>query len=659
MDAVPDAPIKRLTRFYAWLGVFAVVGLTSAFVIGSDKSPQTDYSGRYAVDASAGCLGRTFDLRQSGQFAALETVGGAANGSLRVDDGAITGTIECVDGSEDEADLRARTGRIDGTIGRKTLVASRVADAPPPEEQSSVRPPDLGGTYELTPSSPCLGTSIDLTGGETRVGLSGAGRVEGSAKYSNGRLMGTATCVNGSHAILSGEAADRSIELELTPPPDARPQIEPERVSATETRDLNDQVAVFLVALIAIVVAARLLGEVAVYLRQPRVMGEVVAGIALGPTILGAIAPETSAALFPSDMIGTLGVAANLGVILYMFMIGAEVDLSQLRHRIGTAVAVSNGSLAVPLVLGVAVAVPVYGLVAPDVGFVEFALFMGVAMSITAFPVLARILAERNMLARPIGATALAAAAIDDVSAWFLIALGTAFATSGSGSEVLTTIGLAIVYCVVMFGAVRPLLARTLGTRSEEGGISSGWLATVLAAVLLSAYATELIGIAVIFGAFIMGLVMPRNSRLTDDARTRIEDVVVLLLLPLFFAYTGLRTDVGLLDDPDLWLLAGGLLVVAIVGKFAGAMIAARVSGMTWRRSAILGTLMNTRGLTELIALNLALDLGVISEALFTCLVLMALVTTFMAGPLLNLLDREVPQPVADAATPPPQAGPA
>jgi Kef-type K+ transport system membrane component KefB len=260
------------------------------------------------------------------------------------------------------------------------------------------------------------------------------------------------------------------------------------------------------------------------------------------------------------------------------------------------------------------------------------------------------------MLGRPIGATALAAAAIDDVSAWFLIALGTAFATSGSGGEVVKTIGLAILFCVVMFGVVRPLLARTLGTRREEGGISSSWLAAVLAAVLLSAYATDEIGIAVIFGAFIMGLVMPRNTKLTEDARTRIEDVVVLLLLPLFFAYTGLRTDVGLLDDPALWVLAGGLLLVAIVGKFAGAMIAARVSGMSWRRSAVLGTLMNTRGLTELIALNLALDLGVISEALFTSLVLMALVTTFMAGPLLNLLDRRVPVPATDPATPPPQA---
>ena len=385
---------------------------------------------------------------------------------------------------------------------------------------------------------------------------------------------------------------------------------------------------------------ARLFGQIAVSFRQPRVMGEVVAGIVLGPTVLGALVPELSATLFPADVIVPLGVVANLGVILYMFMIGAEVDLGELRGRVRTVVAVSNGSLAIPVVLGVAVAIPTYELVGPDVGFTEFALFMAVAMSITAFPVLARILAERDMLNRPIGATALGAAAINDVLAWFLIALATAIATSVSGDDVALTIGLAIVYCVAMLVLVRPALARIVSMRPEPDHLGAGALAGILAAVLLSAYITEAIGIAVIFGAFLMGLVMPRHTNLTEEATKRIEDFVVLLLLPVFFAYTGLRTDVGLLDDPDLWLLAGGLLVVAIVGKFGGAMLGARVSGLGWRDSAMLGTLMNTRGLTELIALNLALDLGVISEALFTALVLMALVTTFMAGPLLNLLDR-------------------
>ena len=200
-----------------------------------------------------------------------------------------------------------------------------------------------------------------------------------------------------------------------------------------------------------------------------------------------------------------------------------------------------------------------------------------------------------------------------------------------------------------MLFLVRPALARIVNMRPEPDHLGAGALAGILAAVLLSAYITEAIGIAVIFGAFLMGLVMPRHTNLTEEATKRIEDFVVLLLLPVFFAYTGLRTDVGLLDDPELWLLAGGLLVVAIVGKFGGAMLGARVSGLGWRDSAMLGTLMNTRGLTELIALNLALDLGVISEALFTALVLMALVTTFMAGPLLNLLDRRASPAAVEA----------
>jgi Kef-type K+ transport system membrane component KefB len=330
---------------------------------------------------------------------------------------------------------------------------------------------------------------------------------------------------------------------------------------------------------------------------------------------------------------------AQLGLIFYMFLVGLEVDLSQLKGRIGQVAAISNVSVALPMMLGLAVALPIYELVGPDKKFVAFALFMGVSMSITAFPVLARILVERRMLKRPVGALALACAAIDDVTAWFLIALATAVAVAGSGTDVAETIILAVAFCLVMGFAIRPLMARVSGAYDEAGRVPGGWVVAIFAGVLLSAYTTEEIGIALIFGAFVMGLIMPRHTGLTEDVTGRIEDFTVTLLLPLFFAFTGLKTDMGLLDRPELWLMTGVLLVVAMVGKLFGAAIAARLTGFSFRDSAVIGTLMNTRGLTELIVLNLALEKGVISDALFAMLVIMALVTTLMAGPLLRLLD--------------------
>jgi K+:H+ antiporter len=372
---------------------------------------------------------------------------------------------------------------------------------------------------------------------------------------------------------------------------------------------------------------------------QPRVMGEVVAGITLGPTIFGWLAPGLQAELFPADILPAFGIAANLGLVFYMFLVGLELDPKQLKGRVSQAAAISNTSVALPMILGIAVALPLYKLVGPDKKFVAFALFMGVAMSITAFPVLARILVERRMLKRPVGALTLACAAIDDVTAWFLIALATAVATQGGTSDVIKTILYAIAFTLFMVVVVRRLLSRASTAFDEAGRVPTGWIVAIFAGILLSAFATEEIGIAVIFGAFIMGMVMPRNAGLTEDVTHRVEDFVVILLLPMFFAYTGLRTNIGLLDRPLLWGITLLLIAVAVVGKFFGAMIAARLTGFSWRPAAVIGTLMNTRGLTELIVLNLALEKGVISEALFAMLVIMALVTTFMAGPLLKLID--------------------
>ena len=630
---------RRLTIFYACLGVLVVVGSIVVFVAGADRDAERSIAGRYEPDIGSFCLGRTFDIRQSGQFAWISNADGTPSRTLRVSDGEITGEVECLDGSEASLDLQGEDGLVEGLIGEDELSAALVAGLPPPEAARAVQPRGVNGDYTLAPATACLGGEITLSGSNDALEIDGSAGVSGTATYYSGVLLAKATCQDGTEATFAGDAADRKIRLRLATASEPATSSEPIVVEATKKRDLEDTVGAFLLATLTVMIVARLFGEVAVRLRQPRVMGEVVAGISLGPSILGAVAPSIQAALFPSDLVVPLGVAANLGVIFFMFMVGAEVELGEVRRRFAQSLAISNGSVAIPMVLGMFVALPVYELVGPDVDFTGFALFMGVAMSITAFPVLARILAERGMLTRKTGVTALAAAAIDDVTAWFLIALASAFAAGGSGSEVAVRIAIAVAFCTAMIAGVRPLIARAFGSLGESKRLPTGWLLAVLAGVLLSSFLSETIGIAVIFGAFLMGLIMPRGTGLTEDAVQRIEGIVVLVLLPLFFAYTGLRTNIGLLDTSDLWLLTGGLLLVAIAGKFAGAMIGARVSGISWRTSAVMGTLMNTRGLTELIALNIALDIGVISEALFTALVLMALVTTFMAGPLLNLLD--------------------
>ena len=394
-----------------------------------------------------------------------------------------------------------------------------------------------------------------------------------------------------------------------------------------------------MLAIAAVILAARLLGAALSRLGQPQVMGEVLAGILLGPTLVGAIAPEVQAYLFPPDIVPLIAAGADIGLAFYLFLVGMEIDPRILRERIGQAALISNTSVAVPLALGFLAAIPTFELLAPDVDYLPFALFMGVSMSVTAFPVLARILIERRMLRRPVGAISMASAAIDDVTAWGLLALATAVAGSGSGLDVLVVVGLAGVFTAAMIVVGRPLLARISTAYDEVGRVPPLWLGAVFVAVLLSAYVSQQIGIAAIFGAFVMGLIMPRKAGLTEDVTRRVEDFVTMVLLPLFFVVTGLRTEIGSIDRIELWLVTLGLIAVAVAGKWLGAMAAARYGGFAWRDSAAVGALMNTRGLTELIVLNIGLDLGLISPTLFTMLVVMALVTTFMAGPALRLID--------------------
>jgi len=620
---------RRLAIFYVIL--LAVLAGVVAFVVPAGERKQTErpIAGGYDVRTANPCLGPQFDVRQSGEFVAIAAPGGVG-GQLRLRDGLLSGDVTCRDGTTAPLELRAAERGLDGSAAGRPLSAELLRD--PPAAGSRTRVPGaVTGEYRLSPRSDCLGSAIEIEKAGDGLELVGQG-ARGEITFAGGRVSGEATCRReGGNVEIAGEADDRSLLL----------TVGEVRLVATKQREFGHLLASLFIAIAIVMLAARLAGAAIVKIGQPRVMGEVLAGIALGPTLLGRLVPEAQAALFPSDVIPFIGAAANLGLIFYMFLIGLEIDLSQLKGRISQTAAISNAGVVLPMAAGLLVAVPVYGLVAPpNTEFLAFALFMGVAMSITAFPVLARILTERRMLQRPVGALALAAAAIDDVSAWFLIALASAVAAAGSASGVLRTIGLAVAFCLVMGLLARPLLARVSIAYDEAGGrVPGAWITAIFAGVLLAAYATETIGIALIFGAFVMGAIMPRRAELTEDVTRRIEDFVITLLLPLFFVYTGLRTDVGLLERPELIVLTLVLLAVAIACKFGGVLIAARVTGLAWRESLVIGALMNTRGLTELIVLNLALELGVISEALFAALVVMALVTTFMTGPVLKLLD--------------------
>lgn len=394
-----------------------------------------------------------------------------------------------------------------------------------------------------------------------------------------------------------------------------------------------------LLAMAVIIAVARILGNVFRRLNQPPVIGEVVAGILLGPSLLGAIAPGLSGHLLPPAVAPILGIIAQVGVILYMFIVGVELDTRQLRHRTHASVAISHASIIAPFLLGSLLALFLYpGLATSDVHFSLFALFMGVSMSVTAFPVLARILTDRGIHKSRMGAMALACAAVDDVTAWCLLALIVSVAQARP-EGVLFTVGLSLGFIAFMIFVIRPMILRFV-RYYEEGGLSGQTMTAVACmSLLLSALTTEAIGIHALFGAFLLGSLIPHDSRIAIDLRARLEDIVIVLFLPVFFAFTGMRTQIGLLAGVNEWILCGVIIAVASTGKFGGTAIAARLSGLSWRQSASLGILMNTRGLMELIVLNVGLDLGVLSPKLFAMMVMMAVVTTIATTPILELLN--------------------
>jgi len=395
-----------------------------------------------------------------------------------------------------------------------------------------------------------------------------------------------------------------------------------------------------LLALTVIMVTARAVGFLFARFNQPAVIGEVVGGILLGPSLLGRIAPDVQAWLLPAEAAPFLNVIAQLGVILYMFLVGLELDLAVISATVFATVAISAASIVVPFAMGAGLATIVPGdLVPAAVSPWSFALFLGVSMSITAFPVLARILDDRGMQRTPLGTLALTCAAINDAIAWCLLAFVVSV-MEATPRAAIQTVALTAGYIALMLTIGRRLMVRLVRwlDRSSHPGEQS--LALVLMAVLLSAVATELIGIHAIFGAFLIGAIIPHDSRISVYAFDRLSDLVRVLLLPAFFAYTGLRTEIGLVQGTADWALCAVIVAVATAGKWGGTAIAARLVGMKWRQSAALGILMNTRGLVELIVLNIGLDLGVLTPRLFTILVIMAVVTTMMTSPILTKIVR-------------------
>lgn len=394
---------------------------------------------------------------------------------------------------------------------------------------------------------------------------------------------------------------------------------------------------VHVLLILAVVVAVgRMLGKLLARWHQPPVIGEVLAGIALGPSLLGQIWPAATAFLLPADVAAYLNVLAQLGVVLYMFIVGLELNAGLLRDRAHATIAISHASIVAPFMLGAVLALWLYPRLSnEEVRFTSFALFLGVAMSVTAFPVLARILTDRGLTSTSLGAVALSCAASDDVTAWCLLALVVGVAQAKVAGAFWVIVG-AVAYLAAMFLLVRPLVERWL--RKHDGPLTPGKMAVVFVAVLLSAIATETIGVHAIFGAFLLGAVIPHDSRLAKEIAYKLTDFVTVLLLPAFFALTGMRTQIGLVSGLDAWLMCGLVLLVATCGKFGGTLGAARLAGLSWTEGAALGVLMNTRGLMELVVLNIGLDLGVISPTLFAMMVIMAVVTTVATTPLVALL---------------------
>ncbi|MDX2270200.1 MAG: cation:proton antiporter [Bryobacter sp.] len=401
-------------------------------------------------------------------------------------------------------------------------------------------------------------------------------------------------------------------------------------------------VLTFLLQIATVIVTARFVGSIFRRFGQPQVVGEMVAGVLLGPSLLGWAAPALSAAIFPRGSIGYLETLSQIGLLLFMFLVGMEFNPRYLRNQGHTAVITSHASITAPFFLGSTLAIFLYPRLSDaSVPFLEFALFMGVSMSITAFPVLARILAERELFKTKLGSIVLACAAVDDVTAWCILAYIVALVRAAEESVPLKVKLIILAsFILLMLFAVRPMLRRLEDHFTKRGRLSDDMMAVILCLLLASAIFTEFIGVHLLFGAFLFGAIMPKDGEFAEKVTERIHSMTVVLLLPVFFAFTGLRTSFGQVRGAEMWFYCSLIILVAVAGKFGGSALAARVGGLEWKDALSVGAYMNTRGLMELVVLNIGLDLGVISPALFSMMVLMAIFTTFMTTPVLHWLNR-------------------
>lgn len=419
--------------------------------------------------------------------------------------------------------------------------------------------------------------------------------------------------------------------------------------------NVEHPLAILLAQIVTIIFVARLFGWICKKIGQPTVIGEIIAGIVLGPSLIGLYFPQFSATLFPIESLGNLQFLSQIGLILFMFVIGMELDLKVLKNKAHEAVVISHASIIIPFALGMGLAYFIYTSFAPKgVNFLSFGLFIGTAMSITAFPVLARIVQERGLSKTHLGTVVITCAAADDVTAWCILAAVIAIVKAGSFVSALYVIGLAAIYVLLMIKIVRPFLTRIGNLYHTKESLSKPIVAIFFLTLIISSYATEIIGIHALFGAFMAGAIMPENIKFRNIFIEKVEDVALVLLLPLFFVFTGLRTEIGLLNDPYLWKVSGLIILVAVVGKFIGSAIAARFVGQNWNDSLIIGALMNTRGLMELVVLNIGYDLGVLTPEIFTMAVIMALITTLMTGPALDFIhwafkskQKDIPQEIS------------
>ncbi len=417
-----------------------------------------------------------------------------------------------------------------------------------------------------------------------------------------------------------------------------------EQFKDTFGHNLTHPLATLLAQIVTIIIVARLFGWICKLIGQPTVIGEIAAGIFLGPSLLGMFYPEVSAFIFPKTSLSNLQFLSQVGLILFMFIIGMELDLNVLKTKAKEAVVISHASIMLPFALGVGLALYMYTEFAPEgISFLSFALFTGIALSITAFPVLARIVQERGLSRTRLGMMVITCAATDDITAWCILAAVIAIVKAGEFMSSIYTIVLSLGYVLVMLQVVKPLLKRIGDHYAYREGLTKPVVALFFLVLLISSYCTEIIGIHALFGAFMAGVIMPANQRFRNIFIEKVEDVSLVLLLPLFFVFTGLRTQIGLLNDPHLWFVTGLIIAAAVVGKFVGSTIAALFVKQSWRDSLIIGSLMNTRGLVELVVLNIGYDIGVLSPQIFTMMVIMALATTCMTGPALDLIDKFLP----------------